>query len=235
MRFEPKEGTPVVGDQHRMFLPGRVPQPAASSLGLPSAASLRAAMAAGGTCDARLMKLRCPSGGEAAEQNDGASPTHDHFDNRGSAGYDAASGGNRSRRETCSSPADNRACRRLLGGIARRLAGRGRATRRAADAFAGFFESDATTSWLSTWLTAASRRATRSARSRSCSVATTPRRIAVRPRISTGVELRQWIAGKSVKRFATAELNRGAATAGGSKLMVRVVRIGTLPRPLPCM
>ncbi len=43
----------------------------------------------------------------------------------------------------------------------------------------------ATTIWFCTWSTVASRRTTRSAKSRSCSVATTPRRIAVRPCIST--------------------------------------------------
>ena len=43
----------------------------------------------------------------------------------------------------------------------------------------------ATTIWFCTWSTVASRRTTRSAKSRSCSVAATPRRIAVRPCIST--------------------------------------------------
>ena len=64
----------------------------------------------------------------------------------------------------------------------------------------------ATPSWFWTCSTVASRRTTRSAKSRSCSVAATPRRIAVWPCISTWTGPCQCSPGRAIRCCAIAEL-----------------------------
>jgi hypothetical protein len=81
VRFEPKTGSAVVGDQHRLLLPGRIPQPRGADGGaLPSAASLRIAAAAAmaDAADAggvRRTSYEAPvSPDDAMQQNDGGRP-----------------------------------------------------------------------------------------------------------------------------------------------------------------
>ncbi|MFZ1935988.1 MAG: hypothetical protein WAU84_19845 [Thermoguttaceae bacterium] len=74
VRFEPKNGAPVVGDQRRLLLPGRMVPSRAAATAPPSATDIRAATgdsAAAGT-DVRRTSYEAPvPAGEAIEQNDG--------------------------------------------------------------------------------------------------------------------------------------------------------------------
>ena len=99
----------------------------------------------------------------------------------------------------------------------------------ATDDFTGLADFDvsapATTISFCTCSIPASRRTIRSANSRSCCVATAPRRIAVRPWISTWLGVCQCRAGVSASRSASDSLSFFGLPGDGSKATLKTVRI----------
>ncbi len=202
-RFEPKAGPVVLSEQSRHLLPGvEPPQVAADGKPLPSAAAIEAALMAANPALKTVGANRAAGGGPATLG--GLQPVS-YETAAPSANLPEAAGDAQPRRmrtTTIEMPPEMAAppggCRRdrlapgrqlaATGSLAAESLRNGRTIAGRTDPGQGDLagaELGDTTRRLSTLSIPASNRTTHSANSRSCSVATVPRRIAVRPWIST--------------------------------------------------
>ena len=233
VRFQPKEGPVAISDPCRQLLPGRIapanraagfadrqqPDRANCGCGLSRQPRQRQGVQPA-SYQRRSRKAQESDGGMAAAADDDdddrrafgiGDPLGDHFAAGFASGWGQYQPGpGQAKPAPCELPAAELSAAGICS---------------AGVAFGSAWP--ATTIWFCTWSTVASRRTTRSAKSRSCSVAATPRRIAVRPCISTWTGPCQCSAGSARRCSAIAELTCCGWTATvGSNPKVKVVRTG---------